>query len=99
MIYSPDRIDNANVLDRLKWAVPYYERGFNRLTTPMAKIRRVPLSARVVAAIKRLYAQARDLPRADGYRPERHYMRGPGPRARARGNRTEIGSKPELPTQ
>jgi hypothetical protein len=63
----------------------------NRLSTPMEKIPRAGLSARVVAAVKRLYAQARDLLRVDGYRPEKHYMRGPGSRTRAK-----VHDKPEL---
>lgn len=34
--------------------------------------------------VQRLIARAGGLFRGDGYRPEKHYMRGPGPKSRAR---------------
>jgi hypothetical protein len=63
----------------------------------MKKIARMALSARVVAAVKRLCAQAPDLSSVDRYRPEKHYMRGPGPRTRAKGTAAKIRDEPELP--
>jgi hypothetical protein len=60
----------------------------------MKKIRWVALPALVAAALKRLRTRARDLLKVDGYRPEKHFMRGPGPRTRAK-----AGRKPELPAQ
>lgn len=44
-----------------------------------------PLSSRITAMLKKLSMQARDVLKVDGYRPEKHYMRGPGPKAKAKG--------------
>jgi hypothetical protein len=60
----------------------------------MQKILRFPLSGRVAVALRRLRVRARDALRVGGYRPERHYMRGPGPRAKAK-----AAAKPELPAR
>jgi hypothetical protein len=35
-------------------------------------------------AVARLWGRCRDVLRSDGYRPEQHYMRGPGPKSAKR---------------
>jgi hypothetical protein len=65
----------------------------------MTKTAKFPLPARVAAALERLRTQTRDLMRVYGYRPEKHYMRGPGPRSGANGSGAKADSKPQLPAR
>jgi hypothetical protein len=60
----------------------------------MKKKPRLPLPGRIAVALKRLRVQAGNVLNGGRYRPERHYMRGPGPRARA-----NAAAKPELPAR
>jgi hypothetical protein len=51
---------------------------------PMEIIQMVSLSSKVAGFLKRIYTQAREAVARGGYRPEKHYMRGPGPKAKAK---------------
>lgn len=46
--------------------------------------------ARIAASLLQVFAWLRQRVRADGYRPERYYMRGPGPKASER-----LGPRPD----
>jgi len=50
---------------------PSYRQGSNRI-------------ARAYKALLRFLGMSSGWVRRDGYRPERHYMRGPGPKTRSR---------------
>lgn len=50
----------------------------------METIQIVTLSSRVAAFLRRIYTQAREAVTRGSYRPEKHYMRGPGPKAKAK---------------
>ena len=50
----------------------------------MEIIQMVSLSSNVAGFLKRIYTQAREAVMRGGYRPEKHYMRGPGPKAKAK---------------
>ena len=60
----------------------------------MQKNPRLPLPARIAVALKRLRIKAGNVLNGGGYQPERHYMRGPGPRTKAK-----VAAKPELPAR
>jgi hypothetical protein len=55
--------------------------GVNQVSRAMQKIQRSPLPALVAAALRRWRTRARDLIQVRSYHPEKHYMRGPGPRS------------------
>jgi hypothetical protein len=50
----------------------------------MESIQIVSLSSKVAAFLRRIYAQAREAMTRGSYRPEKHYMRGPGPKTKAK---------------
>jgi hypothetical protein len=49
----------------------------------------LPIPARPLTSLLRALAALVGRPQADRYRPERHYMRGPGPKCRAKSGAAE----------
>lgn len=47
----------------------------------------VRFPGRIADALRHAVSRLQDLVRRDNYRPERHYMRGPGPKSRSKGAR------------
>ena len=45
----------------------------------------VRFPGRITDAVRDAVSRLQDLARRDSYQPERHYMRGPGPKCRAKG--------------
>ncbi len=52
---------------------------------PLAQLAGLALVRKMTNGLARTAAAMREAMSRDGYRPEKHYMRGPGPKAMARG--------------